>query len=916
MRSDLTKVVQMVRDGADVPALSLVRDDPQLAAMMSKLVTGRIKPMHDPRGNRKIDAPNLSEFQTTARRTMSAVEDSRLAMQLLPDLKLASQIVISAILSPKDMMTTELTFGAPENGLPAEINNLLNLETSKFFDEVYKIKDHLPKILYDVLFEVGSYTVAVLPESSVDEVINGQRRVSMEALSDQLDNDGNMQPMGLLGPSVPDTPTAVKKSTTFSLESFSDMPTRGGIDPYVNLKSLGNVPAVENHVVVTDNFNLLKVPTLNQRIREDRIMHAVGNNALRRAGVGLESSMKEKITEQGLASLIYKRPSTQYNPITMIKTQEQLSRRTVGNPLILHLPSEAVIPAYVPGCVEQQVGIFVLIDETGNPISKNNSPDYYNQLSNRLNSNSSFSSAMMQKVNQGMNGMACTNQQKMDYAARIYADIIEKDLLSRLQNGVYGNGVALAKREEVYRLMLSRQLQAQFTQLLFIPAELVTYYAVAYNDDGIGKSMLQEQNIVNAARALLLFANTMAAVKNSIPRTDVKIKLDEDDPDPLKTIERAQHEILRTKSMSYPMGSMNPTDIVTNLAMANMEFAFEGHPSLPDVSIEFGEKSSQYAKPDTELETDLRRRSIMGFGLTPELIDNAYQPEHATTVNQNNIMLSKRTMQMQEQFTPMIEDNCHKVAMNSQFLVEKLTRILTNNVERLRKAYEANMESDGNEVSKSLKDLPDEVIIQRELSHYLRNFTARLPKPDTVSLENHALAFDSFITMLDKALDAHFSADFLNSTTIGNVSEHIDTIKNVVRNKIIRDWFSKHGLMTEVTDIFAVNDEGQSVVNVEEMHADFIRAMSKAMGSFMNDITPSKLQSNKDEEARNNVDNTEVDNAPAPGSTGGSDSSGSDDGSDTPPEEDFGGGFDFDATPAGGDNPPEDTPPEETPPSE
>jgi hypothetical protein len=58
-----------------------------------------------------------------------------------------------------------------------------NLETH------YKLSETLPDILREVLFETGSYALAVIPESSVDELINGPGPVSLESLSEIIDSN-------------------------------------------------------------------------------------------------------------------------------------------------------------------------------------------------------------------------------------------------------------------------------------------------------------------------------------------------------------------------------------------------------------------------------------------------------------------------------------------------------------------------------------------------------------------------------------------------------------------------------------------------------------------------------------------------------------------------------------------------------
>ncbi len=79
---------------------------------------------------------------------------------------------------------------------------------------------------------------------------------------------------------------------------------------------------------------------------------------------------------------------------------------------------------------------------------------------------------MINKVKSQMEGFNFMSRESLDYSARVYGDMIQRDRLARLRNGVYGSGVEIARREEVYRVMFARALAKQNSQLLFIPAEL------------------------------------------------------------------------------------------------------------------------------------------------------------------------------------------------------------------------------------------------------------------------------------------------------------------------------------------------------------------------------------------------------------------------------------------------------------
>ena len=824
-KSTLKKAIAAANSGQRFPVMSLVRQDPGMAAVLSKLIPDQLNPAQfENDGNRRPTMPDFARLRTASEKTAQVQTDAETVMQILPDMELSAQILVSSIIAPKDMTSTELVFAHVDDQLSPEVSAALISCVKTHFEQDYKIEPLLPKMLRAILFEAGSYPVAVIPENSIDEAINGTGRITMESLSSDINRDGTIKPLGLLGPVNKAEPTADNHKAVLSLEAMTDFVQNRSTNTGVRFELSFPKPVEDTYLSVVDNPNLLKIPQINQKIREQRITTAIGSRAM--------ESLSSKLSDRELSSLVYKNKNYAYKPISALKTQEQLNRRTVGSPLVVHLPSESVIPVYVPGCMEQQIGFFVLIDSEGNPVAKSDNTDYYQELQSRLNQNGSFPSAMLTKVKSMMNGFDPMNRDHLDYSARAYGEMVEQDLLARLRNGVYGQGVAIAKREEVYRIMLSRALAKQHTQLLFMPAELMTYFAFRFNANGIGKSLLEDMQILNSLRSMLMFANVMSSLKNSIGRTEVKLKLDEADPDPKKTIEIAMHEIARTRQQYFPLGMNSPTDLVDWLQRSGFEFTFEGHPGLPDVNVDFGEKNSNYVKPDTDLEESLRKRAIMAVGLSPEMVDNSFSAEFATTVVANNLLLSKRVMQIQEQFTPLLSDHMRKVMLNSETLLNELREIVSGTFASLRVEHVEQKQSDKT-TARIDEKLSKDHIINRVVSEFIKNFEVTLPKPNSVTLENQLEALKTYIEGLDLTLEAWISDKFFTSDTAGEVSNQAETLREMLKAYFIRQWMSENGVMSELSALTATDSDGKPKLDLYAAQKSHIEALTKSLTSLM-----------------------------------------------------------------------------------
>jgi hypothetical protein len=493
-----------------------------------------------------------------------------------------------------------------------------------------------------------------------------------------------------------------------------------------------------------------------------------------------------------------------------------------------------------------------------------------------------------------MNGFDLGNKDHLDFSSRVYGEMVEQDLLARLRNGAYGNGVELAKREEIYRIMFSRALAKQHTQLLFIPAEFMTYFALRFSKDGIGTSLLDEMKVLNSLRSMLLFANVMAGIKNSIGRTEVKLKFDEDDPNPEKSAENAIHEIIRSRQNFLPLGVNSPAEVVDFITRAGFEFTFEGHPGMPDVSVDFGEKNSNYVRPDTDLEDSLRKRAIMKTGIPPETVDAAWQPELATSVVTNNILMSKRVMQIQDEFHPQLASHMRIHAMNSEELMSDLTEILRENFSKLRltnddrddakkKSSPSRQQKAGVPIVDEKKGGPSfteaqkEFLIQQVLREFLMNVEVSLPRPNSSTLENQVTALETYVKALDMALDAWLSEKFFTSDTGGDVAGKIEVLKETAKAYYVRQWMSENGMLTELAQLTTTGEDGQPVVDVFKIQADHIEQLQKTFGDFFKSLVPATNRANDKYQAAIKKSNTQEGGSSYSSDTDSSSSGGTDD---------------------------------------
>lgn len=767
-------LVKAINEGS-YNTVSSIKSNPQAAAILSKTVKDPV----NPRPDFSDDSAYASFIQGVGLEDTSfKIADSRRnndsMMQLFPETELSSQILISSILSPKDMIETTLNYTCELDTIPVNIKNTLLKTVSEYIEKEYKIKEELPDVLKDILFISGSYVQAVIPESRLDQIINNPLNLTTEHY-----NRISRDTLGILG-----SPTTAR-NMFISTESANT--------------SIVN-PAIEalktDLISVSDNYETLKLPLAAKSYAKSRLNSIIGNQR-----VSLENEF-------------YSSNKPGYKPLFNL-TNSTSVRRSIGKPLVMRLTSESVIPVHTPGDFRDHIGYFVLLDESGNPVTR--LTDAFNSVV--LDGSSDFSSNLIERSKNAVIGN--TKMSENAKISDIFSDIVEQDLINRLKNGIYGSNVSIGKANEVYRLMLSRTLKGLYTKILYLPKEFVSYMANDYHDNGVGKTLVDNMRTLNSIRAMSLFSRTMAGVKNSIGATEVKLKLDERDPDPQKTIEMAVHEIIKTRQQSFPVGINTPNDIVDWVQRSGLEFVFEGHPKIPNMGFEFNQKGQSNIKPDTELDEDLSKRAAMALGLNPEIIDNAYSSEFAASVHANNLLFSKRVSRIQQKLTPHLT---------------YLIRLLISNDSIILK-----------ELQESVKDNKENVKIDENLiSEFINSVEISLPSANISQVKIFTEGLDEYKTYLDSALEAVFDTSFINQSVTGDFTGSVDDIKAVIKAYYVRKWITDNNALPELAELLTDPNQSTYLNKPFEEQKNYIQDVLTQSIRFLSQMQELKIAASGD----------------------------------------------------------------------
>lgn len=847
------------------PKLSFINKDPIAKAVTEKLFVDKRSPLSK-YSQGKQTTPHGGVTQRVSDHTAQNIMDNNNIRQLLPDTELAKQILVSSILSPNDLVNVEVGYRVAGDILEGELTGPLIEVLKDYFENTYNITTLLPRILEECLFEKGAYPLLVLPESSIDDIINSSRP-AMESLQGELDENGKPKTsIGILGDPKGRLKNALSMENYtggarhLSTEACKVSSTKGTFDP---------------KVTVTDNIAVLKFPKVVEVLRKRRVKDLMGQG-----GFGFEARAAKKgrrrkaLTDDQVIDATYSEKEFEKEPFIRVKTTAETEKATRGEPMVMRLPVESVIPVHVPNNPEDHIGYYVLLDNLGNPINKVEDTDYYRGLNSKLSGNSG--SQLLQSANRAVLGYELDAKKLTAHeATRLYADIVEGDLIARLRNGVYGEGVEIGRPLDVYRVMLSRALSGKGTQILYIPVELMAYFAFDYNEFGVGKSLLEDNKILANLRAMLLFSNTMAAIKNSTGRTGLRIDLDPDDPDPSSTVEYLLHEYTKNRSRTYPLGASNPLDIIDFLQSANVDLQVAGNAAYPETRMEVEDMSSNKVQVDSQLEDDVKRKYFMSLGLSPETIDMASEVEFATSIVTSNLLLAKRVMMYQDIYCPMLEDFVRKYAENSEPLFTKLCESVKGNRGSLRGEN---------------KKLSEEEVVEKFFDH----LKLTLPRPDTAKLENQMEAFRQYTDALEMAVDAYFGEESFMLREFDDVEETIRAIRSAVIAHYQRDWLRNNNVLPELSALITQDEKGKPELDLNEIHGNHLELIGKSIAELIERMRKDRASREKQLEEKEEVEGeTSGDGTPLEeGDTGDTDPD-----AESDPEEDADGDSDSDDSP-------------------
>lgn len=789
---------------------------PHTLAALSKLVVSN-------NINKRVDFKDMGlthSLLQTRDLTKSKIEGNDDILVLFPDTALAIEMIISSMLSPNDMVTRNLLYHAPEE---LEISPTMKQEIMKIIkdhmNKEYKFESKFAEIIKESLFTKGAYVEVIIPEASFDDFIN---KPGMESTHGYGQYDlSSKKYLGDLGyediKEIKNMVAGFKTSPELNKRfNISHGNNQKSINPSFSFESIGNVNTLHSKESNNAYSKAIKLPTISDKAQD---MQSAVEKAKNKAKEIFNSHSTNTDVYMGKAKeyrldRVFKNISKtkKGTNIEFINVASDASRKSIGKPLVMKIPAESVIPVHAVNDPKIKIGYFIAVDELGEPISVNK------EIGEMINQYSPYGDTYgngKEFINKGVNNLYSQNTQDpmFEENERIYSQIVDEMIKRKIKNGDLKNLVDIQSNLDIYRMMFYRTLRDRETKLIFLPDELVCYWAFNFRPNGTGESLLERVAPLFSIRGILLMVTILSYIKNSTTTTKVRIDLDENESMPEARAEEIQNFLLQNREMQFPLGMMRIYELQDWALRSGYQFEINS-PNLPELKIESEQSSPDFKVPDNELDELFFEKILNTFGIVPEMVKQGMDPDFATTTALRNVLNNQRIKEKQKIFNDLASSSIQKFIKSDPTLKEKLIVHLAANIDTLVDQYvkaHDELKIDVETVDNDIK----ETIIAYILNSIIENMTVTLPEPRSTEAPLLFNAIQAEFQQINDILDNIFDSEAFSDGENGELANKMAIIKGAISLQMKVDRLADYNLMPEIMEIFNLGDgdTGSALLN-------------------------------------------------------------------------------------------------------
>jgi hypothetical protein len=803
-----------------------VARDPLAAAVITKVITPAAS---QGRGSRPDggSTPLRTELSSITSSRIRATRNAERLYAALPDMETIVTIATSSILSTKDLVNATLIYECDEDDIPMNFRAALNEVTRIYFNE----KRTLPKKAYRWVHEAmkwkGANPVLILSDSGFDDTFSLRKVAGESSRSDAL-RDAMTAVIQAANKQKGRLASIEKKAEsddlfTRQMAAFESMVgTSGRIntegpqtlsiklaeglgkeldemeeyfkDKQVPIKFHEQLRETFN-ISLTDNEGLLGIPKMSRRL------------ATEAAGGGVEFGVFKDGTYEGGGAdpapngvkpenvnlgrdrlkLTDLAPGKGNSPVET-KPYAEMPRLEMGQKNRLDyseivLPASSTIPVVMNGNSRDPIGWLTLVDDMGNFVSEKSSMygdiNFYNYLNDSSQADNAIGRAY---IGLGNSSMA------PDIANRIsnrFGELAEDYFTDAMARAMGGVELDVNLTETFVKVLLARHMAKRHTQVLYIPAENLAYFATHYDNDGFGISLPERSFVISTVRMSLLFAYMNASVLNASRFMQYDIELSPDDMNGQETADRMKSEIMNTYARRQPTWG-NMDDAWAMASNANIAFNIIGNQHYSSHKVSVSDTTPEYKTPDMDFDNELLRRTARLAWVDPDLVMNPENIEFASQIFSKSLIMTSQIQAAQEELSVPL----------TQYVKAGIKASPTLQADMLKACVEIGGldTNDGTNNAKLAK-------YAQYINLYSQTVKVVIPPPDTSAAASQMELFDKRIEFIDKIVDTILNDAIVNQLSDSGLKFQGDDLKQMMRGYYITQWMSGQGMETDLIDM-------------------------------------------------------------------------------------------------------------------
>ena len=758
--------------------------------------------------------------QDLAKRVSVTKKDNIEIRKLAPEVNQAAAIMIPSILSPTTLQEVRIQFTSASPDSSPEENDRVGQIITNFFNDHLKINVKMAEWIKEALYGAGSRPLLTIPITELDDLINNKAYQRTETSSDAEPSRVALESFDTL---------YKKTAEQVNVYGFGDTKQNHEIPASMEsaLESAYDslTQAVSKHV---PSYNDKKADQKDQRITKATEFFAeLTKDVLAEENFQITDNigiLKSKYFNDVALERLDNKVKVKYKESAYISLSDQHDRPMVGHPLYLELPPESVLPVYTPGTPTEHLGYFILIDESGNPTSLMETSEQATKPIN-IQKRSTFDNLFKAF---GFEDMRTYGQVESSVMNEIYQQIVDAHLKRRLKNNGFIN-VDLGGDNSVYRAMFARYLTKRKTKLLFVPKSFMTYFCFNYNENGTGRSKLEDMKFVLSLRITTLVCRMMSMMNSSVDRRNLTITLPPNGrvPNPLQFMEDIKREYLMKSLVTF---SYDPNEVNRSMAQRGLSIKVKNMPGIPDYDItnELNERTA--ASFDTQLLEEIKNMMILDLQVPPSAFNATSENEYSRSVATTNLFFSrtighyqmitcangghfaKQYIGMSKPLQDQILEAIREVrkgdkktgateAKDQSEAPAETTGLTDSDIKDIGKKKDVK-----GKVKKSDKDSEKEELAakdgtadhdaglsdQKLLESIIAHIEMILPKSEVSPAKAQFEELDSFVQTLTTMIDSIYSDDLFS--TDADLKEAIGSIRAMVKSQIIQEHLRRVGL--------------------------------------------------------------------------------------------------------------------------